>query len=535
MNFHLLDWIILFLYLGISVFIGLWARRYVENMEGYFVAGRRVKVALGSATLIATEIGVVTFMYFGELGYVTGFSCFVLGIIGAIGYFVIGKTGFVVSGLRRLNIITIPEFYELRYGRRVRLLGGILLFLGGVLNMGVFLRMDGIFLTETLGFGPEVLAIVMTVMLIVVISYTVFGGMFSVVITDFIQFVVLSFGMLIATVFILVHVDFAAIASGRHSPLWMDFSFLDDDRQHRNFRLESTGRIQVVRIREPGGWPKDLFVHRDHARWQIYDTDDVGYRCPRHVRARPQPNDRHAKVTRNRGPVGFPWPHDRRDARSFDVNVQRLSVGLELGRYTRHHRAFERKNTLGQNDYPTEQDHIDFNRSLYSGVWIVLRAPCYSISVHRNYWCNVCRRSIRMRSVRTLLEKSKQSRRLQFSYTWRFRPCGVPCARSGEEFPPGRDALARRCEHLRLPQLCPRRPWDGRGIASDTEIKSPNSTPGCGQGRRYTVSSISIIWIVVFALACLLFFGTAAVITVKGTRDLKDLLRKTETRNQQDA
>jgi len=49
------------------------------------------------------------------------------------------------------------------------------------------------------------------------------------------------------------------------------------------------------------------------------------------------------------------------------------------------------------------------------------------------------------------------------------------------------------------------------------------------------MSSISIIWIVVFALACLLFFGTAAVITVKGTRDLKDLLRKTETRNQQDA
>ncbi len=213
MNFHLADWIILLLYLGISVFIGLWARRYVENMEGYFVAGRRVKVALGSATLIATEIGVVTFMYFGELGYVTGFSCFVLGIIGALGYFVIGKTGFVVSGLRRLNIITIPEFYELRYGRHVRLLGGILLFLGGVLNMGVFLRMDGIFLTEAIGFSPELLAIVMTIMLVVVISYTVFGGMFSVVITDFIQFVVLSFGMLIATIFILVRVDIAAIAS----------------------------------------------------------------------------------------------------------------------------------------------------------------------------------------------------------------------------------------------------------------------------------------------------------------------------------
>ena len=117
MNFHILDWIILALYLGASVFIGLRARKYVENMEGYLVAGRRVGVALGSATLMATEIGIVTFMYIGELGYMTGFSCFVLGIIGLLGYLVIGKTGFLISAMRRLRVITIPEFYELRYGR----------------------------------------------------------------------------------------------------------------------------------------------------------------------------------------------------------------------------------------------------------------------------------------------------------------------------------------------------------------------------------------------------------------------------------
>jgi len=212
-HFRLLDWIILLSYLGGTVFIGIRAKRYVENMEGYLIAGRRVKVALGSATLIATEIGIVTFMYLGELGYVTGFSCFVMGIIGFAGYFFIGKTGFIVSGLRRLKIITIPEFYELRYNRRVRVLGGILLFLGGVLNMGVFLKMDGLFLTEMMGFGPAVLAVVMTAMLIIVISYTVLGGMFSVVITDFIQFIILSFGMLVATLFVLDHVGFGDIAA----------------------------------------------------------------------------------------------------------------------------------------------------------------------------------------------------------------------------------------------------------------------------------------------------------------------------------
>jgi SSS family solute:Na+ symporter len=193
--------------------VGIRARKYVENLEGYFVAGRRVKVALGSATLIATEIGIVTFMYFGQLGYVSGFSCFILGVIGFIGYMVIGKTGFIVSGLRALRIVTIPEFYQLRYGRGVRLLGGILLFLGGVLNMGIFLKMDGLFLTQTMGLGQGLLFTVMTLMLIVVICYTILGGMFSVVVTDFIQFVILSFGMLIATVFVILRVGLPEMAA----------------------------------------------------------------------------------------------------------------------------------------------------------------------------------------------------------------------------------------------------------------------------------------------------------------------------------
>jgi SSS family solute:Na+ symporter len=53
----------------------------------------------------------------------------------------------------------------------------------------------------------------MVIMLIIVVSYTILGGMFSVVITDFIQFVVLSFGMFIATIFVLMKVNMASIAN----------------------------------------------------------------------------------------------------------------------------------------------------------------------------------------------------------------------------------------------------------------------------------------------------------------------------------
>ena len=59
MNFGLLDWTILIVYLVLTVGVGLWVKRYVENLRGYMVADRRVRVALGVATIEATEIGII--------------------------------------------------------------------------------------------------------------------------------------------------------------------------------------------------------------------------------------------------------------------------------------------------------------------------------------------------------------------------------------------------------------------------------------------------------------------------------------------
>lgn len=213
MTFGLLDWIILVVYLAFTMGVGFWVKRYVESLSGYMVAGRRVKTALGVATFAATEIGTITFMYFGELGYVSGFSCFVIGLLAMLAYMFVGRTGFVIAALRRQRVMTIPEYYEQRYSRRVRLLGGVILFLGGVLNMGIFLKFDGIFLSEVMGFGPRAITLIMVFMIVVVVMYTVLGGMFSVVVTDFLQFVILSLGMLVATLAVLFEVNLGQVSN----------------------------------------------------------------------------------------------------------------------------------------------------------------------------------------------------------------------------------------------------------------------------------------------------------------------------------
>lgn len=203
MNFTWIDWTIIIGYLTLTVAIGLYAKRFVDDLSGYLVAGRRLRVGLGTATLIATELGTVTIMYMGQNGYTNGFSAMVVGLILLTAYLLVGQTGFIIEGLRKLRVMTVPEFYELRYNRPLRILGGLILFAGGVLNMGVFLKLDGVFLSHAMGFGDAGVTTIMIVMLVVVGLYTVFGGMLSVVFTDYMQFAVMSVGMLLATIFAL--------------------------------------------------------------------------------------------------------------------------------------------------------------------------------------------------------------------------------------------------------------------------------------------------------------------------------------------
>jgi len=72
MHFAAIDWFIVVSYLLLSVAAGLLGKKYIGNVSHYLVAGRELGMYAGIATLAATEIGTITFMYNGELGYKYG-------------------------------------------------------------------------------------------------------------------------------------------------------------------------------------------------------------------------------------------------------------------------------------------------------------------------------------------------------------------------------------------------------------------------------------------------------------------------------
>ncbi|NLX05936.1 MAG: sodium:solute symporter family protein [Phycisphaerae bacterium] len=199
-TFSTIDWIIVFAYLAGSVVIGLLVKRYIASMTDYVVAGRALKTYLGLATMIGTEMGLVTVMYSAQKGFTGGFAAFHIAVVAAIVTLVVGLTGFIVVPLRRLEVMTIPEFYEKRFSRGVRVFGGIVLAFAGILNMGMFLKAGSWFVTGITGLeSVTYLNIVMTVLLALVLFYTILGGMVSVVVTDYIQFVVLAVGIFVAS------------------------------------------------------------------------------------------------------------------------------------------------------------------------------------------------------------------------------------------------------------------------------------------------------------------------------------------------
>jgi solute:Na+ symporter, SSS family len=209
----LLDGSIVGVYLLITMIAGLMMRKYVGKVEHFLVAGREMDVYLGIASLAATEFGIVTCMYTAQNGYEKGFAGATPGILMALAMLVVGVTGFCIKPLRDSGVITIPELINKRFGPRIRWAAGVVIVLGGLLNMGVFLRTGGQFLVLVAGLDVKYLELMMTALLLGVAVYTILGGMLSVLVTDFLQFVVMSAGLIVVTGLILVNVGWEKLVS----------------------------------------------------------------------------------------------------------------------------------------------------------------------------------------------------------------------------------------------------------------------------------------------------------------------------------
>jgi SSS family solute:Na+ symporter len=219
MNIAALDLVVLIVFLVGSIAVGLWfSRKSGENSESFFLAGRTLTWPFIGASMFATNISAHQFIGQGGLAYTVGVGASIWQLIGVVGIFLLGMV--FLPKFLHMRLYTLPQFLEDRYGRSVRsFISGysIILIITTLLTGSLYA--GALILQKLLGMDSVFSLYVFIVVLAVASTfYTYLGGLKAVVLTDFIQNIVLILGGVLTLVFALLYVSkmdggFAALAN----------------------------------------------------------------------------------------------------------------------------------------------------------------------------------------------------------------------------------------------------------------------------------------------------------------------------------
>lgn len=192
-----LDWILAAAALTALIVIAVILGRLNKSVADFLIAGRQVRKYLGMSSGTAEGLGLASIAASLQQGMQHGFALiWVSLILMAYSVPVFGIFGLGIKRFRATRCMTIPEFLEKRYSRRLRVLAGGVLALSGILNMAIFPITGSLFLSafcglpDTLAVGPwnfNSVHLVMFALVGLAVLFTFLGGMVTVVVTDYIQ------------------------------------------------------------------------------------------------------------------------------------------------------------------------------------------------------------------------------------------------------------------------------------------------------------------------------------------------------------
>ena len=186
LQWYPLDWFAIVFYLGVMLFVGWFVSRKIKNSSDYLMAGRSLSYPMVVATIAATWYGSGAVFGTVELAFKVGIAAFVVWCVPAhLGRIPLAL--WVAPRVRGIKETTIPELLGRLYARPVAILGAILILcyssrLMDIVSVGI--------MGNTVTGLPNWLVGVIIVG--VVIIYSCFGGLWSVVMTDVLQFLLMT-------------------------------------------------------------------------------------------------------------------------------------------------------------------------------------------------------------------------------------------------------------------------------------------------------------------------------------------------------
>ncbi|MER5832251.1 sodium:solute symporter [Streptomyces sp. NPDC002130] len=187
------DYAVIVVYLAGMLAMGWWGMRRARSKSEFLVAGRRLGPSLYSGTMAAIVLGGASTIGGVGLGYQYGLSG--AWMVFTIGLGLLALSVFFSARIARLKVYTVSEMLDLRYG------GGRAGVISGVVMWAYTLMLA---VTSTIAYATifDVLfdmhrAVAIVLGGSIVVAYSTLGGMWSITLTDMVQFVVKTIGVLL--------------------------------------------------------------------------------------------------------------------------------------------------------------------------------------------------------------------------------------------------------------------------------------------------------------------------------------------------
>jgi len=196
MKLALLDWLMMVLPLVTVIAIGGKARRHMRSVADFMAGGRVAGRYLVAVSDGMAAMGLITVVALFEFYYKSGFAIGHWNNLAVPIWLFINLTGYIVYRFRETRAMTMAQFFEVRYSKRFRVFTGVLCYLSGIVNYGIFPAVAARFFihycglpqqVELLGVGIPTFAALMALFLGIALFIVLGGGHLTSMVTDCVQ------------------------------------------------------------------------------------------------------------------------------------------------------------------------------------------------------------------------------------------------------------------------------------------------------------------------------------------------------------
>lgn len=215
---QLLDWVSVIGLLVILLVTANFTRRHTKSVADFLAANRCAGRYLLTIASGMGGLGAISLIAMFEGVYVGGLTNSWWTMGEGLIVSIVMVSGWILYRFRQTRALTLAQFLEVRYSRSFRIFSGLICWLSGIINFGIFPSVGARFFMGALHIAPDavwcgvsVYAWFLIVLIGISFLFTLWGGQIAVMVTDFIQGVFCNAAMILIVIFSIAIIGLPAI------------------------------------------------------------------------------------------------------------------------------------------------------------------------------------------------------------------------------------------------------------------------------------------------------------------------------------